>query len=69
LESGDKVVTRKTFHGTHTGQFLGLAPTGHKASWDVIDIVRIKDGKMVEHWDVTDVFGLLMQLGAISSSV
>jgi steroid delta-isomerase-like uncharacterized protein len=63
IESGDKVVTRKTFHGTHEGEFIGLPPTGHKVSWGVIDIVRFRDGKMVEHWDVIDVFGLLQQLG------
>jgi len=67
LESGDKVITRKTFHGTHDGEFLGLAPTGRTASWDVIDIVRFREGRMIEHWDVIDVFGLLMQLGAIPS--
>jgi predicted ester cyclase len=63
LESGDKVVTRKTFHGTHNGEFLGLAPTGRFVSWDVIDIVRVREGQMVEHWAVVDIFGLFMQLG------
>ena len=61
------MITRKTFHGTHDGEFLGLAPTGRTASWDVIDIVRFREGRMIEHWDVIDVFGLLMQLGAIPS--
>jgi steroid delta-isomerase-like uncharacterized protein len=63
LESGDKVVTRKTFHGTHNGEFLGIAPTGRFVSWDVIDIVRVREGQMVEHWAVVDIFGLFMQLG------
>jgi steroid delta-isomerase-like uncharacterized protein len=67
LESGDKVVTRKTFHGRHDGEFLGLAPTGRTVSWDVIDIVRFRGGQMVEHWAVIDIFGLFMQLGAIPS--
>ena len=39
-DKGDKVVTRKTFHGTNTGEFVGMPPTGKKASFDVIDILR-----------------------------
>jgi steroid delta-isomerase-like uncharacterized protein len=49
LADGDKVVTRKTFHGTQTGEFMGLPPTGSAISVDVIDIVRVRDGKFVEH--------------------
>jgi predicted ester cyclase len=48
LADGDKVVTRKTFHGTHTGEFMGLPPTGNAISVDVIDIVRVRDEKFVE---------------------
>jgi steroid delta-isomerase-like uncharacterized protein len=67
LVDGDKVVTRKTFHGTHDGEFMGLAPTGTQVAWDVIDIVRHRDGKLVEHWNVVDAYGLMAQLGAIPS--
>ena len=52
LVDGDKVVTRKTFHGTHKGEFMGIAPTGREVAFDVIDIVRVRDGFMVEHWNV-----------------
>jgi steroid delta-isomerase-like uncharacterized protein len=65
LVDGDKVATRKTFHGTHDGEFMGIAPTGGAVSWDVIDIVRHRDGKLVEHWNVVDAYGLMHQLGAI----
>ena len=65
LVDGDKVVTRKTFHGTHQGEFMGIPPTETPVAWDVIDIVRHKDGKMVEHWNVVDAFALMQQLGAI----
>jgi predicted ester cyclase len=41
LADGDKVVTRKTLHGTHTGGFMGLPPTGNAISVDVIDTVRV----------------------------
>jgi steroid delta-isomerase-like uncharacterized protein len=65
LVDGDKVVTRKTFHGTNQGDFMGMPATGKEAAWDVIDIVRHRDGQLVEHWNVVDVYGLLSQLGAI----
>jgi predicted ester cyclase len=67
LVDGDKVVTRKTFHGTHQGDFMGIAPTGNSVAWDVIDIVRHRDGRFVEHWNVVDAYGLMAQLGAIPS--
>ena len=65
LVDGDKVITRKTFHGTHEGDFMGIEPTGTAVAWDVIDIVRHRDGRLVEHWNVVDVYGLMHQLGAI----
>ena len=65
LVDGDKVVTRKTFHGTHKGELLGIAPTGRAVAWDVIDIVRVRDNVMVEHWNVVDALGLMTQLGAV----
>ena len=65
LVDGDKVVTRKTFHGTHTGEFMGIAPTGREVAWDVIDIVRVHENLMVEHWNVVDALALMTQLGAV----
>jgi predicted ester cyclase len=65
LTDGDKVVTRKTFHGTHHGPRMDIKPTGREVAWDVIDIVRVRDGKMVEHWNVVDTMALMQQLGAV----
>jgi predicted ester cyclase len=62
---GDRVVTRKVFRGTHTGSFQGIEPTGAEVAIHVIDIVRVKDGRIVEHWNVVDRLGLLTQLGAL----
>jgi predicted ester cyclase len=61
----DKVVTRKTFSGTHGGPFLGLAPTGADVRFEVIDILTIRDRKICEHRVVLDKLGLLRQLGAL----
>jgi len=65
IAEGDKVVFRETWSGTHKGEFVGVAPTGKKVSFGTIDIVRIADGKIVEHWGQTDTMGLMQQLGVI----
>ena len=66
IAEGDKVVTYKTLQGTHQGDFAGIAPTGKRVESDVIDIMRVVDGKCVEHWHVMDQLGLMIQLGAVS---
>jgi predicted SnoaL-like aldol condensation-catalyzing enzyme len=65
LVDGDKVVTRKTFRGTHEGELLGIPPTGRGVAWDVIDIVRVRGDLIVEHWNVVDSMALMTQLGAV----
>lgn len=68
VAEGDKVVTYKVFTGTHTGDFMGIAPTGKQVRFDVMDIVRIADGQIVEHWGLVDQLGLLTQLGAVPAA-
>lgn len=58
----DLVTTRKNISGTHTGDFLGIAPSGRRISIDVIDIVRLKNGKYVEHWGINNLSAVLTQL-------
>ena len=65
IAEGDKVATRKTFHGTHEGEFMGIPPSGRSVSMGLIDVVRIDDGRVVEHWSVGDSLGLMQQLGVI----
>ncbi|HVY22705.1 MAG TPA: ester cyclase [Steroidobacteraceae bacterium] len=62
IAEGDKVTTRKTIHATHQGTLMGIAATGRAVSIDVIDIVRIADGKYAEHWGINTLFQLLSQL-------
>jgi steroid delta-isomerase-like uncharacterized protein len=59
IAEGDKVVTRKTFHGTHEGEFMGIPPTGRTVNVSLIDVVRISDGLVVEHWSVGDDLGMM----------
>ena len=60
---GDMVVTRKTFTGTHRAEFMGIPATGKSASIQIVDQMRVVDGKVVEHWAVVDMMGLMQQLG------
>jgi predicted SnoaL-like aldol condensation-catalyzing enzyme len=66
VADGDLVMIYCTTSGTHTGgEWLGKAPTGNRLDFNVVDIFRIEDGKIAEHWDVADTFNLFRQLGII----
>ena len=63
---GDLVTTYKTYHGTHTGgPFLGVAPTGKTIAFETVDAMRIKDGRISEHWGVANLYKVLEQLGGL----
>jgi steroid delta-isomerase-like uncharacterized protein len=65
IASGDKVVARITYTGTHTTPFFGGVPaTGKKFTFGTIDIWRVSGGKFSEHWDQVDFAGLQRQLTA-----
>ena len=61
----DKVAARITMSGTHTGDFWGMPATGKRVEFTGIYIVRIQDGKIVEHWGEEDGVSLMQQLGAM----
>ena len=64
FSEGDLVTTRYTWTGTHTGEFLGIAPTGRRVTVSGISIYRVANGKIVEEWFQQDYLGVLQQLGA-----
>jgi predicted ester cyclase len=68
VASGDKVWARFRATGTNLGSVMRRPPTGKKMSIDVIDIIKIKEGKIVEHWGVPDQLGMMLQLGLFGSS-
>jgi steroid delta-isomerase-like uncharacterized protein len=68
IAEGDKVTTRKTFRGTHRGEFMGIPPTGKEVELLIIDIFRVTRGKLAEHWGAWDRLSLLEQLGAMPAS-
>lgn len=65
IAEGDRVVVRWTNNGRHVGEFLGAAPTDRPYAIAGIDIYRIQDGRLAEHWHVVDQLSMLQQLGLI----
>jgi steroid delta-isomerase-like uncharacterized protein len=61
----DKVVKRWVFQGTHSGEYVGIPPTGKRVTMRGITLYRVERGKVSEMYWNYDVFGLLVQLGAI----
>lgn len=57
------VAARYRWQGTHKGIFLGIAPTGRRLSVRGMDFYRLEGGRVIEHWDMVDEFGMLSQLG------
>jgi predicted ester cyclase len=49
--------------GTNTGAFLGIPPTGKPIDIDLMERFRLENGKVVEHWGISDTLGLLGDLG------
>ncbi len=62
---GDIVTTFKTYHGTHQGDFLGIAPSGKTIQFETVDAMRVRDGKITDHWGVANLYSVLQQLGQL----
>lgn len=60
---GDLVTTYKTYHGTHLGDFLGVPATGRTVQFETVDAMRVRNGRIVEHWGVANLYAVLEQLG------
>ena len=65
VAEGDIVMMYSTTTATHSGEWLGNPATGNKLDFDVVDIFRIEDGKIAEHWDVADSLKLFTQVGRV----
>ena len=64
LADGDRVTTYKTYHGTHEGALLGVAPTHRKIQFESVDVMRVRNGKITDHWGVGNLLSLMQQIGA-----
>lgn len=65
VSEGDTVWAYGTYSGTQTGDWLGIPATNKHYNINAVDIFRIENGKLAEHWDVLDTYGLFKQLGVI----
>jgi len=63
--SGDRVVGRFVYRGTHTGELMGISASGNAVEMRSIDIWRVQDGMFVEHWDELNLMQLFQQMGAL----
>ena len=61
----DAVITKKTFAGTNQAEFMGVPATGRHVSFQYVDIMRVRDGRIIEHWNVVDQLSWIIQLGLI----
>lgn len=62
VAEGDTVATRKTIHATHSGEIMGHAASGKRVAMNVMDFVKIKDGKYVAHWGINNIMQVIAQL-------
>jgi steroid delta-isomerase-like uncharacterized protein len=67
IAEGEKVAVRYTLEGTHEGELFGVPPTGQRLSIKSISVERVSDGRIREHWRVTDSLDMMQQLGVIPS--
>jgi steroid delta-isomerase-like uncharacterized protein len=65
VAEGDTVAARFTVRGTHTGELMGIAPSGKVVEVSIVTLLRIADGKIAEEWERFDTAHLLQQVGAM----
>ena len=65
IAEGDTVALRWSARATHTGELLGIPPTGKQVTVTGITITLISNGKSVESWGEFDALGMLQQIGVI----
>lgn len=68
VAENDLVAVRTTVCGTHRGPLMGVPPSGRRLAVDGTDIVRLEDGRIVEHWGLTNTVGLMRQVGPLAAS-
>ncbi len=64
VEGQDAVVIRQRAEATHVADFLGIPATGRRVSWDVVTMVKVKDGRVLENCTMLDLWGIYQQLTA-----
>jgi predicted ester cyclase len=65
IAQGDRVAERGTSRLRHTGEFMGIAPTGADIEILGFATYRLRDGRIVEFWGLSDAMGLMQRLRAL----
>ncbi len=60
------VTTYKIYRGTHRGPVLGVAPTGRSVEFETVDVMKVENGRITDHWGVGNLLKMLTQLGAVT---
>jgi steroid delta-isomerase-like uncharacterized protein len=63
LADHDKVAHYASFSAVHSGNFMGIPPSGKTLHWTEVHMSRVEDGKIVEHWGHIDIDAMMRQLG------
>ncbi|RYU97459.1 ester cyclase [Emticicia agri] len=58
----DLVTTRKQIKATHTGEIMGIAASGKTVAINIIDIIRLRNGKYAEHWGASNFSEIIDQI-------
>jgi predicted SnoaL-like aldol condensation-catalyzing enzyme len=64
IEEGDRISARFTYQGTFTNPFMGYRPNRAPVQMASIDIWRVRDGKLAEHWEELNLLEVFQQIGA-----
>src|SRR4051794_27313238 len=64
IAEGDSVTSRKEFYATHMGTFMGIPASHKKVVIEVIEIIRLRDGKYVEHWGMSNLPDIIMEISS-----
>jgi predicted ester cyclase len=65
IAEGEKVATRYTLEGAHQGELFGVPPTGERLGIKSMTVERVSEGKVRDHWRVTDNLEMMQQLGVV----
>jgi steroid delta-isomerase-like uncharacterized protein len=64
VAENELVAAHQSWHGTHDGSFLGVAPTGKAVEFTSTAVLRFENGLIAEAWDEADILAVMQQIGA-----